>query len=82
MDDHDLLRYSRQIMLPEIDAADALARVVELDDKRQLLSREIATVDLRLPDRLVVRLTERGLEERHTLIEARDKLARKRGTST
>jgi cell division protein FtsQ len=71
-----------EIMLPEIDPGDALARVAELDEKSQLLSREIATVDLRLPDRLVVRLTERGLVERHTLIEARDKLARKRGART
>jgi cell division protein FtsQ len=77
-----VLAESVEIMLPEIDPADALARVAELDERRQLLSREIVRVDLRLPDRLVVRLTERGLDERHTLIEARDKLARKRGTST
>jgi cell division protein FtsQ len=77
-----VLAESVEIMLPEIDPADALARVAELDERRQLLSREIVRVDLRLPDRLVVRLTERGLEERHKLIEARDKLARKRGTST
>jgi cell division protein FtsQ len=77
-----VLAGSVEIMLPEIDPADALARVAELDERRQLLSREIVRVDLRLPDRLVVRLTERGLEERRTLIEARDKRARKRGTST
>lgn len=71
-----------EIMLPEIDPGEALARVAALDNEDQLLLREIAAVDLRLPDRLVVRLTERGLEERNTLIEARDKLARKRGTST
>jgi cell division protein FtsQ len=71
-----------EIMLPEADPADALARVAGLDATRQLLSREIAAVDLRLPDRLVLRLTERGLDERRTLIEARDKLARKRGANT
>jgi cell division protein FtsQ len=71
-----------EIMLPEVDPADALARVAELDDRRQLLSREVTTVDMRVPDRLVVRLTDRGLAERRTLIEARDKLAHKRGTST
>jgi cell division protein FtsQ len=71
-----------EIMLPEIDPAAALARVADLDDEHRLLSREIAAVDLRLPDRLVVRLTEHGLAERRSLIEARDKLARKRGTST
>jgi cell division protein FtsQ len=71
-----------EIMLPEVDPAGALARVAELDATSQLLSREIAAVDLRLPERLVFRLTERGLDERRTLIEAREKLARKRGANT
>jgi cell division protein FtsQ len=71
-----------EIMLPEANPADALARVTELDASRRLLAREIAGIDLRLPDRVVVRLTEHGAAERRALIEVRGKLARKRGTST
>ncbi len=44
-----------QVMLPEEDAAAALKTLAELDRKQQLLSRDIASIDLRLPDRLVVK---------------------------
>jgi cell division protein FtsQ len=44
-----------QVMLPEEDAAAALKTLAELDRKQQLLSRDLAVIDLRLPDRLVVR---------------------------
>jgi len=68
--------------LPETNPAGAYARIATLDGEHRLLSREIAAVDMRAPSRLVVRLTERGLAERQTLIEARDTLARKRRTNT
>jgi len=71
-----------ELMLPEDDPVKALSRVAQLDAERRLLERDVAAVDLRLPDRVVVRLTERGLAERRTFIEARDSLARKRGANT
>jgi len=71
-----------EIMLPEADPAGAYARVATLDGEHRLLSREIAAVDMRSPGRPVLRLTERGLTERQTLIEARDALDRKRRTNT
>jgi cell division protein FtsQ len=43
-----------EVQLPEEDAASALKKLAELDAKQQLLSRDIKTVDLRLPDRLVL----------------------------
>ncbi len=45
-----------QVMLPEEDAAAALKTLAELDRKQQLLSRDVSVIDLRLPDRMVVRL--------------------------
>ena len=45
-----------EIRLPETDAAAAWGRLAELERKHRLLSRDIAMIDLRLPDRLVVRL--------------------------
>lgn len=46
-----------EVQLPEEDLADAWAMLVDLDRAEQLLARDVQTVDLRLPDRLVLRLT-------------------------
>lgn len=46
-----------EIQLPEDDLASAWTMLVELDRKEQLLARDVQAVDLRLPDRLVLRLT-------------------------
>jgi len=43
------------IRLPETDPAKALARLAELDRRHGLLGGDIETIDLRLPDRLIVR---------------------------
>jgi len=43
------------VMLPEGGEAPALARLAELHTSQSLLDRPLAVVDLRLPDRLVVR---------------------------
>ncbi|WP_299440827.1 cell division protein FtsQ/DivIB [uncultured Rhodospira sp.] len=43
------------VRLPEDDPAAALARLAELERDDRLLARDIDRVDLRLPDRLVVR---------------------------
>lgn len=45
-----------QIQLPETDPGRAWARLADTDRREQLLARDISVVDLRLPDRLVVRL--------------------------
>lgn len=44
-----------EVLLPEEDSAAALKRLAELDRAQRLLARDITHVDLRLPDRLVVR---------------------------
>jgi cell division protein FtsQ len=45
-----------QVQLPEIDPGRAWAKLADTDRNEQLLARDISVVDLRLPDRLVVRL--------------------------
>src|SRR6185312_901598 len=52
------------VELPESDVAAALERLVALDRDKKLLSRDIALVDLRLPDRVTVRLSDRAATER------------------
>jgi cell division protein FtsQ len=47
-------------MLPDDGVADALKTLVNLDRDRSLLQREIAAVDLRLADRVSVRIRDRA----------------------
>ena len=49
------------VRLPETGATEAMARLVrfvDLERRSRLLEKDIIAVDLRMPDRLVVRLTE------------------------
>jgi cell division protein FtsQ len=45
------------VLLPEADPGEAWARLAALDRANSLLQRDIQTVDMRLPDRLVLRAT-------------------------
>lgn len=45
------------VQLPEDDLDGALYRLADLDKAEQLLARDVQAVDLRLPDKLVLRLT-------------------------
>ena len=69
-----------ELMLPQDDPAGALIQAVALDDGHGVFSREIAAIDMRLPSRLVFRLTEEGAKVRADLLKARDK-AKKKGTA-
>src|SRR5690606_18502033 len=52
------------IRLPEQDVGRALATLVRLDQEHQMLSRDITAVDLRLPQRVTVRLSEDAAKAR------------------
>jgi cell division protein FtsQ len=52
------LRNGLDIRLPETDVAQALVTLASLDQDKKLLSRDIVAVDLRLPDRVTVQLSE------------------------
>jgi len=70
------------LMLPQDDPAGALHTISQLDAEAALLSREIAAVDLRSDNRLIVRLTDAGLAARKALLKARAATARRAGTNT
>lgn len=67
-----------QVMLPAENPADAVAELARADASSHLLDRDIIVVDLRLPDRMVVRLTPTAREARDEQIAARDKAMKKR----
>ena len=71
-----------ELMLPADKPAAALATVATLDAQKNLLSREIVTVDMRQPDRMIVRLDEQGLTARQDMLKEREKLARRQRTNT
>jgi len=52
------------VKLPETGVARALADVVALDRQHKIFSRDIESIDLRLPDRVSVRLTKEGAAAR------------------
>ena len=56
------------VRLPETGAREAVARLVALEDTSRLLEKDIIAVDLRMPDRLVVRLTEEAAGARLELV--------------
>lgn len=71
-----------ELLLPEKDPGSALVAVAALDTQSKLLSRDIAAVDLRSPDRLLVRLSETGEKVRQQVLDERAKLAKKGAAKT
>jgi cell division protein FtsQ len=59
------------IRLPEFDVGRALATLSRLDKDDKLLARDIDAVDLRLPDRITVRLSEDAAKAREELFKAK-----------
>ncbi|MER2264685.1 cell division protein FtsQ/DivIB [Methylobacterium oxalidis] len=65
------------VRLPESGAAAALARLVRLEREAKILEKDIIAVDLRMPDRVVVRLTEEA-----AAVRAESQKKPKKGTAT
>jgi cell division protein FtsQ len=53
-----LLKNGIDVRLPEEDPALALERLVTLDQSRQIMTRDVTVIDLRVPDRVAVGLTD------------------------
>jgi cell division protein FtsQ len=58
------------VRLPERDLQAALERLVKLDHDKKLLSRDIASIDLRLVDRVTVRLSDAAAQARDEALKA------------
>jgi cell division protein FtsQ len=55
--------------LPENDVGNALASLSKLDQDEKLFSRDIVAIDMRLPDRLTVQLSEEAAKAREELFK-------------
>jgi cell division protein FtsQ len=58
------------VQLPETGIEAALHRLVALDHDKKLLSRDVTVVDLRLPDRVTVRLSDAAAAARDDALKA------------
>src|SRR5215470_10772870 len=73
------LRNGLDIRLPETDAASALDRLVALERDSKLTTRDITAIDLRLPDRVTVRLSPAAAQSRLDVSKDRKPAAKKAG---
>jgi cell division protein FtsQ len=74
------LRNGLDIRLPETDVEHALATLVALERDKKLITRDIAAIDLRLPDRVTVQLSDAAAAARADALK--DKKPAKKGGST
>jgi len=70
------LKNGIDVRLPDSDVERALESLTRLDREKSLLSRDIVAVDLRLPDRVTVRLSDAAAQARE---EAAKKTKKKGG---
>jgi cell division protein FtsQ len=70
------LKDGLDIRLPENDVGNALASLSKLDREEKLFSRDIVAVDMRLPDRLTVQLSDEAAKAREELFK--DKKSKKK----
>ena len=73
------LKDGLDIRLPENDIGNALAMLSKLDKEDRLFSRDIVAIDMRLTDRLTVRLSEDAAKAREDLFK--DKSKKKAGSA-
>jgi cell division protein FtsQ len=67
------LKNGIDVRLPEGDVGQALDRLVALDREKKLLSRDIAVIDLRLPDRVSVQLSDAAAQARDEALKDKKK---------
>ncbi len=74
------LKNGIDIRLPESGVEQALDTLVALDREKKLLSRDVTVIDLRLPDRVTVRLSEEAAQAREDALKAKT-IKRKGGSA-
>ena len=64
------------VMLPEADPSAALLRLARVHEKQQILDKDVVAIDLRIADRLIVRLTDEAAARRADAVETMEKARR------
>lgn len=58
------LRNDISVLLPELKTDEALAELVRLEAEQGLLSRDVKTIDMRIPDRMTIELGDQAAAQR------------------
>ncbi len=72
------LKDGLDVRLPENDVGNALAVLSQLDKEDHLFSKDIVAIDMRLSDRLTVRLSEDAAKARDDVFKNQDKANKKK----
>ena len=72
------LKNGLDVRLPETEIDQALERLAKLDRDNRLFAKDITAIDLRLADRVTVRLSEGAAEAREAVFN-KDKKPKKKG---
>ena len=67
------LKNGIDVRLPESDVDQALTELITLDHDKKLMSRDLVAIDLRLPDRVTVRLSDAAAQARDAELKERAK---------
>jgi cell division protein FtsQ len=73
------LKNGIDVQLPETQIAAALEQLLALDHEKSLITRDVVAIDLRLPDRITVRLSDAAAQAR--IDAAKDKPKKKGGSA-
>jgi cell division protein FtsQ len=65
------LKDGLDVRLPEQDVGNALAALSKLDREEKLFSKDLVAIDLRLPDRLIVQLSDDAAKAREDQLKAK-----------
>jgi cell division protein FtsQ len=75
------LKSGLDVRLPDTEVEQALQQLVALDRDKKILSRDITAIDLRLPDRVIVKLSDEAAAARAEVTkEILKKLKKKKGS--
>jgi cell division protein FtsQ len=73
------LKNGVEVLLPEYEPGRALQTLIDLDRDKRLLARDIVKIDLRLADRVTVRLSDAAAAAREEAIKQAEKARKKKG---
>lgn len=73
------LKNGIDVRLPEFEIERALDTLAQLARDKKLLARDIVAIDLRLPDRVTVRLSDEAAAAREDALKEKDKKVKRKG---
>jgi cell division protein FtsQ len=76
-----MLKNGIDVRLPEAEVEQALDVLIKLDRDNKILSRDIASIDLRLPDRVTVQLSDEASAARQDALKAKNPQKKKGGAA-